>query len=570
MAFFNEFPHTRSYDADLGWIIKKMGELLTEYGTIDEWKTTHEKEYAELKDAVDGLINNLVDVITPWDSSIAYHIFSVVEYQGTNYIAVQDVPIGTMITNTDYWQPAQTAIEQINAMSIIVSNLNEWKALQPVTPQDFGAVADGVTNDVAAINAALETNRPVYFPPGNYYIGDDSIQIFGLFNTVVDMSSATITYEGLDYAIDISYMDCVDFKIGYLFASRGGGVHLHSDAANNHLQYNNFYFHKIQVLTDCFLVEPSGSGWINEIRYHDGQLAGGEYGFRIINTSQYTCNQHAFFNIGVEGVTTGFKFDGTTNLIGEILVVGLRMHESFTRIYETLGSVHTLHHISAHELNLNWVSIDPNGQNPRWRFDCPVIDAETGLRHFGAYTDAAAGRIYYDDNVHMPLTSKQEIGASTNLNDIIIEGKYFIPIASVSSLVNAPAGLKSTVAYILTDETCYNHAYHVQTISSYNDTQKWVRYSNADASSWTDWHFMPSLRMFEDRTIQVSLTANGNGNYTFEAGKTAYLVQSLYAYANYQYKIVPHLEPSGRGVTFIGNNTSAVTVELKIRIWFYQ
>ena len=39
-----------------------------------------------------------------------------------------------------------------------------------VTPQDFGAVADGVTDDRAAIVAAIASGRPVYIPAGSYKV----------------------------------------------------------------------------------------------------------------------------------------------------------------------------------------------------------------------------------------------------------------------------------------------------------------------------------------------------------------------------------------------------------------
>lgn len=35
MGYFNEFPHTRNYDGDLGWLIKMYKDLLSYYSDID-------------------------------------------------------------------------------------------------------------------------------------------------------------------------------------------------------------------------------------------------------------------------------------------------------------------------------------------------------------------------------------------------------------------------------------------------------------------------------------------------------------------------------------------------------
>lgn len=174
MAFFNEFPHTRFYDADLGWIITKIRSLLEEYASISDWRATHEFEYEVLKDKVDGIIGHLSDIIVPWDSSIAYQIYSIVEYQGQNYIAIQDVPVGAMITNTDYWQPANTIVEQINAISVNTSNIE--KKMYYVMPEDFGAVGDGVSDDYGAfllmVADAAENNKTVALKPDTtYFLG---------------------------------------------------------------------------------------------------------------------------------------------------------------------------------------------------------------------------------------------------------------------------------------------------------------------------------------------------------------------------------------------------------------
>lgn len=36
MAFFNEFPHTRTYDSDLAWLIKRMKEILSRMDSLED------------------------------------------------------------------------------------------------------------------------------------------------------------------------------------------------------------------------------------------------------------------------------------------------------------------------------------------------------------------------------------------------------------------------------------------------------------------------------------------------------------------------------------------------------
>ena len=55
MSYF-EFPHTRTYDSDLGWLIKTLKEVCTLVESLEGWKTEHEAEYEQLKTLYDALM----------------------------------------------------------------------------------------------------------------------------------------------------------------------------------------------------------------------------------------------------------------------------------------------------------------------------------------------------------------------------------------------------------------------------------------------------------------------------------------------------------------------------------
>lgn len=86
MAYF-EFPHTRNYDGDLGFIIKKIIELTDRYNDFFEY--------------------NQITFADPlaWDITKQYPPYQIVfDYdQGYSYISKRPVPAGVTISNPDYW-----------------------------------------------------------------------------------------------------------------------------------------------------------------------------------------------------------------------------------------------------------------------------------------------------------------------------------------------------------------------------------------------------------------------------------------------------------------------------------
>lgn len=100
-AFGENFPYTNFHDLNLDWIIKTMKELRID---IDNFKPIKIADPPE------------------WDIHNQYEQGTITFHENTMYVALQDVPKGTLITNTDYWQP----VMEPSALSI--ANPAQWNA----------------------------------------------------------------------------------------------------------------------------------------------------------------------------------------------------------------------------------------------------------------------------------------------------------------------------------------------------------------------------------------------------------------------------------------------------------
>lgn len=90
MAFFNEFPYTRNYDTDLGWLIRNVKKLMQKFERCPTW-------YGD------------------WVAEIEYPALAFVQYgaNGDTYMSIKDVPANTPITDTNYWVKTGSTAEQI-------------------------------------------------------------------------------------------------------------------------------------------------------------------------------------------------------------------------------------------------------------------------------------------------------------------------------------------------------------------------------------------------------------------------------------------------------------------------
>lgn len=86
MSYF-EFPHTRSYEGDLGFILKKVIELSESYDKFFRYNTIHFADPIE------------------WNITTQYAPFTIVfdTANGASYISKQPVPTGITLDNSDFW-----------------------------------------------------------------------------------------------------------------------------------------------------------------------------------------------------------------------------------------------------------------------------------------------------------------------------------------------------------------------------------------------------------------------------------------------------------------------------------
>lgn len=129
-----------------------------------------------------------------YDNTQEYEALCVVDNGlGTSYITKVPTPAGTPLTNTTYWAVyGATSGAILNLQNQIDDIKSDYLTDTYVTPEMYGAVGDGITDDVTAIQTAIDTNKPVLFR-NNYYISTP----LELHNDSILVGEPIFSYDGL-------------------------------------------------------------------------------------------------------------------------------------------------------------------------------------------------------------------------------------------------------------------------------------------------------------------------------------------------------------------------------------
>lgn len=267
-----------------------------------------------------------------------------------------------------------------------------------VTPQMFGAKANGWTDDTDAIQQAINSGKSVYLSSGTYIISQPLVidnKHFWNFHG----GDATIRYTGDEYAIRMLMVENCNIEIGRIISPNGGGVEFYSDSADSWSQYVVFAFSWIECKTDCIHIEVSNGGWSNENQIYGGRFTAGENGVYLHHADENYTNGWKFYNCGIEGVTNGFLFDAGQGYINSMVIVAPRYEESYKTILKTIGFVFDCMWLGTSVIKQNELVCSAN--TSRFEIFAPIRTIWDGtlIRHRGCIIDGKlmAEKIQYEE-----------------------------------------------------------------------------------------------------------------------------------------------------------------------------
>lgn len=290
---------------------------------------------------------------TEWINTVQYEPLTIVTYLGNSYTSKKPVPVGIDISNTEYW--ASTGLwnsqveqyrEEVEAYKETVDDLSDEVDLLKyyVTPEMYGAKADGSVDDALGINLALRSGYPVVLKNVNYQT-ETPIDVRN-DNIIIDRGS-TITYSGTDSAVLLQGNGGYDVSFGNII-SNDRGIEFVGETQNSIIRFKRLncashciyynpssesfvYYTSIiggqcnSTNGDCVHIEMSTYGDFNENRFYNIRMVEGTYGVYITKSSGY-CDRLYFENIGLEVPDNGFYLDG----IWDSVINGVRTEEVYT------------------------------------------------------------------------------------------------------------------------------------------------------------------------------------------------------------------------------------------------
>ena len=264
-------------------------------------------------------------------------------YNGERYAAdPADTPFTTTGTfNAAQWLSLSTPSDLITynqGGTGAIDTTVKAKLQETVSVKDFGAVGDGVTDDTAAIQAALNTQKSVVFPTGEYVISSD-LSVYS--DTVIDLNGSTLKGDGFLLS-GVSNVIIRDGRIENNGTTYPVAMEINSGSNNISLEnltayqvsegfrFNGTGSQVQHIRTNNLRVEQcKGTPYFHynsfNVQHMNISTYNARWGFNMVTGNQHTQVVNAHFSLGASSTTpTGDDswYDGTPEH-------GIYCHNSF-------------------------------------------------------------------------------------------------------------------------------------------------------------------------------------------------------------------------------------------------
>nr|DAG33420.1 MAG TPA: tailspike protein [Bacteriophage sp.] len=421
---------------------------------------------------MNGLINRqyvgaryVPKIMGEWNKTLQYEALSIVTYKGNSFTSKIPVPSGVEISNNDYWVSTGNYNAQIENYRGITEELYAKynKSIDYVTPEQFGAIGDGLHDDTSAIQSAINSGKTLV-GRNTYLITrplllDNAVKRHYIF----DFSGASIiSNNDIECNLKISGLSYSNVMIGSVRSKNIGIKIYNNNTFESWCQYDNFYIDSINSAIDIE-IETSNKMWINQLNFYNTHLSGNGIGINVKNNSSEPLNNYTFNCVGFEQLTTGISINSEHSTASDIMFNSCRVQENITTLIGAVGTVNNvLWNGSSSLLNLSLLNVNKNCDN--WVFN---IDNKT-VKVFN-------GKIFNEVNT-LNCTGGYRI-SNEDLNNITDLGTYVCQYVDAKNIRNMPTAQISFRLYVIECDSTNTHKYDFSVMQIYTSEKgNFIRY----------------------------------------------------------------------------------------------